>query len=139
MSGGRLFIEARDLLLRCREDLARAQREFSWPALGEFNWARDYFEAIAADNAAPALRVIDDAGGDEVLSFAALAQRSARVAGFLAARGVVPGDRILIMLPNCVALWETMLAAIRLGAVMIPATTLLEHEDLRDRLERGRV
>jgi acetyl-CoA synthetase len=43
------------------------------------------------------------------------------------------------MLPNCVALWETMLAAIRLGAVIIPATTLLEHEDLRDRLERGRV
>jgi len=139
MSGSRLFIEARDLLLHCREDPARAQREFRWPALGAFNWARDYFDVIAAGNEAPALRVIDDAGGDEALSFAALARRSAQVAAFLAARGVEPGDRILIMLPNCAALWETMLAAIRLGAVMIPATTLLEHEDLRDRLERGRV
>jgi acetyl-CoA synthetase len=43
------------------------------------------------------------------------------------------------MLPNCIALWEVMLAAIRLGAVIIPATTLLERDDLRDRLERGRV
>lgn len=139
MSGSRLFIEARDLLLHSREDLARAQREFRWPALGEFNWVRDYFDAIAAGNETAALRVIDDAGGDEVLSFAGLARRAAQVAGFLATQGVGPGDRILIMLPNCVALWETMLATIRLGAVMIPATTLLEHEDLRDRIERGQV
>jgi acetyl-CoA synthetase len=139
MSGGRLFIEARDLLLHSREDLARAQSEFRWPALGEFNWVHDYFDVIAAGNETPALRVIDDAGGDETLSFAGLARRSAQVAAFLAARGVGPGDRILVMLPNCVALWETMLAAIRLGAVVIPATTLLEHEDLRDRLERGQV
>jgi acetyl-CoA synthetase len=139
MSGSRLFIEARDLLLHSREDLARAQREFRWPALGEFNWVRDYFDVIAAGNETAALRVIDDDGGDEALSFAGLAGRAAQVAGFLATQGVGPGDRILIMLPNCVALWETMLATIRLGAVMIPATTLLEHEDLRDRIERGQV
>jgi acetyl-CoA synthetase len=139
MSGSRLFIEARDLLLHSREDLARAQREFRWPALVEFNWVRDYFDVIAAGNETAALRVIDDDGGDEVLSFAGLARRAAQVAGFLATQGVGPGDRILIMLPNCVALWETMLATIRLGAVMIPATTLLEHEDLRDRIERGQV
>ena len=58
---------------------------------------------------------------------------------FLAALGLARGDRLLVMLPNGVPLWETMLAAIRLGAVMIPATTLLESADLRDRLERGRV
>ena len=32
---------------------------------------------------------------------------------------------------------ETMLAAMKLGAVVIPATTLLSTEDLDDRLERG--
>ena len=139
MNGGRSFIEARDRLLHCRGDPQRAAREFRWPALGEFNWARDYFDVVAAGNERAALRVIDDAGGDETLTFAGLARRSRQVAGFLAAQGLSAGDRILIMLPNCVALWETMLAAIRLGAVIIPATTLLEHEDLRDRLERGRV
>ena len=139
MGGSREFLDARDTLLRCREDLGRALREFRWPQLSGFNWASDYFDAVAAGNEAPALRVVDDAGGDETLSFAQLARRSAQVAAFLAALGVRRGERILIMLPNCVALWETMLAAIRLGAVIIPATTLLESEDLRDRLQRGQV
>src|SRR5579863_5256325 len=139
MSGGRAFLEARDLLLHCREDYGRALREFRWPALDRFNWVSDYFEHIAQGNEAPALRLIDDAGADETLSFAQMARRSRQVAAFLAGEGVCAGDRILIMLPNCVPLWETMLAAVRLGAVIIPATTLLESGDLRDRLERGQV
>jgi acetyl-CoA synthetase len=139
MSASRAFLEVRDQLLHCREDYARALREFRWPSFGEFNWARDYFDVIAAGNDAPALRVIDDAGADETLSFAQMARRSTQVAAFLAGEGLRAGDRVLIMLPNCTPLWETMLASIRLGAVVIPATTLLESEDLRDRLERGRV
>jgi len=138
MTASERFIEARDQLLRLREDLEGAQRLFRWPVLEEFNWARDYFDVIAAKDGV-ALRVVDDRGGDRSLSFAQLARRSRQVAGFFAAQGVGAGDRLLIMLPNCVPLWETMLAAIRLGAVMIPATTLLEREDLRDRIERGRV
>ena len=133
------FIEVRDQLLRCREDWMGAQREFRWPAFEEFNWVRDYFDVVAANNDTPALRVVDDAGGDQSLAFSELAQRSAQVANFFAAAGLRAGDRLLIMLPNSVPLWETMLAAIRLGAVMIPATTLLERDDLRDRLERGQV
>ncbi|HUL47311.1 MAG TPA: AMP-binding protein [Steroidobacteraceae bacterium] len=139
MGATQAFLEARDQLLRCRDDLAEALRTFRWPALTEFNWARDYFDVIAAGNDTAALRVVDDAGGDETLSFARLARRSVQVAAFLHDAGVGPGDRILIMLPNCTALWETMLAAIRLGAVIIPATTLLERDDLEDRLERGQV
>jgi acetyl-CoA synthetase len=139
MSNTRRFIALRDQLLCSREDWHRAMHEFRWPVFERFNWAADYFDVIAADNRATALRVVDDAGGDQSLSFAEIARRGAQVAAFLAARGVKRGDRILLMLPNSVALWETMLAAIRLGAVMIPATTLLERADLRDRLERGRV
>jgi acetyl-CoA synthetase len=139
MSNSQAFLDARDRLLSCREDLDRALREFRWPQLGEFNWARDYFDVIAAGNAAAALRVVDDAGADELLSFETLARRSAQVAAFLTGLGVRRADRVLIMLPNCVPLWETTLAVMRLGAVMIPATTLLEREDLRDRLERGQV
>src|SRR4029077_8343060 len=118
MDATRRFIEARDQLLRLREDLGSAQREFRWPAFENFNWVRDYFDVIAAGNDAAALRVVDDAGGDETLSFASLARRSAQVAAFLAGAGAGRGDRILVMLPNCAALWETMLAAIRLGAVI---------------------
>ena len=133
------FLEARDHLLRLREDLAAAQRDFRWPELEQFNWVGDYFDALAAGNDRPALRLVDDAGGDVTLSFMQLAQRSAQVADFLASRGLGRGDRVLLMLPNCVALWESMLAAIRLCAVVIPATVLLEQHELRDRVERGRV
>lgn len=131
------FIAARDQLLRLRGDLTRAEREFRWPRFEEFNWARDYFDVIAQDNHEPALRVVSVNGTEQSLSFAQLARRSSQVANFLAAQGVGPGDRILLMLANVVPLWETMLAAIRLGAVIIPATTLLERAELRDRLERG--
>ena len=139
MSTSRRFLELRDLLLRFREDWAGAQCEFRWPAFEQFNWAHDYFDVIAAGNDAPALRVVDDAGGDRSLSFSELARRSAQVASFLDSQGLEQGDRLLVMLPNGVPLWETMLAAIRLGAVVIPATTLLERDDLSDRIERGRV
>ena len=131
------FIAARDQLLRLRGDLARAEREFRWPPFEEFNWARDYFDVIAQDNHEPALRIVSGVGAEQSLSFAQLARRSSQVANFLAAQGIGPGDRILLMLANVVPLWETMLAAIRLGAVIIPATTLLERAELRDRLERG--
>ncbi len=139
MDATRQFIEARDQLLRLREDLSTAQREFRWPVFDNFNWVRDYFDVIASGNDRPALRVIDDAGGDETLSFAQLSQRASQVANFLKIQGVGPGDRILIMLGNVVPLWESMLAAIKLGAVIIPATTLLERDDLADRLQRGAV
>ena len=139
MSNSRRFIALRDQLLRVREDWQAACDAFRWPLFEEFNWAGDYFDVIAAGNQATALRVVDDKGGDESVSFAAMAARASQVASFLASHGVLRGDRILLMLPNCLPLWEVMLAAIRLGAVIIPATTLLEREDLRDRLERGRV
>jgi len=133
------LIAARDLLLRLRENLTAAGHEFQWPRFEEFNWARDYFDIIAQGNHNPALRVMSGGGAGESLTFAQLARRSSQVANFLAAHGVGPGDRILIMLANVVPLWETMLAAIKLGAVIIPATTLLERTELLDRLERGRV
>jgi acetyl-CoA synthetase len=133
------FLEARDQLLRAREDWSRAHREFRWPALTHFNWARDYFDVVASGRESPALRVVDDAGNDQTCSFAQLAKRSCQVAAFLADAGIEAGDRILLMLPNAVSLWEVMLAAIRLGAVVIPATTLLERDDLTDRIERGKV
>ena len=39
------FRAARDLLLNHREDYDAAVAEFSWPTLGEFNWALDWFDA----------------------------------------------------------------------------------------------
>ena len=126
MSGGANFLRLRDQLMAGAPATVHAPDAISWPPGLPFNWALDYFDRIAAGNERPALRVVDDAGGDAALSFAALSARSSQVANFLASLGVGRGDRVLIMLGNVVPLWETMLATIKLGAVMIPATTLLQ-------------
>jgi acetyl-CoA synthetase len=133
------FIAARDFLLRHREDYTSAYRDFKWPKLDRFNWALDYFDAMARDNAQPALWLVDDDGEEIKLSFASLSERSNQVANALRRLGVRRGDRILVMLGNVVPLWECMLAAMKLGAVIVPATTLLTRNDLADRFARGRV
>jgi len=136
------FLRARDFLLRHRNDYEFACRNFEWPAIGprdEFNWALDYFDVMAAGNHKPALWLINESGAESRISFAGMSESSNRVANYLREMGVRRGDRILLMLGNEAALWETLLAACKLGAVVIPATTLLGPEDLRDRLDRGAV
>ncbi|HTY02944.1 MAG TPA: AMP-binding protein [Rhodocyclaceae bacterium] len=139
MSAVAAFHEARDFLLANRTDYAKAYAGFRWPVLDEFNWALDHFDTIARGNDKPALWVVGEDGSEQKISFADMSVRSNRVANFLRDVGVRRGDRILMMLGNEVALWEIMLAAIKLGAVLIPATTLLAEDDLRDRLDRGNV
>lgn len=139
MSRATAFLQARDFLLANRTDYDRAYREFRWPALAEFNWALDYFDVMATGNHACALWVVDEDGREHTRTFAEMAERSSRVANFLRGLGVRRGDRILVMLGNEVPLWDLMLAAIKLGAVLSPATTLLTQSDLRDRLDRGRM
>ena len=133
------FQQARAMLFKHREDLDAAVREFSFPVeqLERFNWAIDWFDEYARGNARPALRIISESAGTTQVGFADLSERSTRVARYLHDRGVVKGDRILVMLNNVLPLWETVLAAIKLGAVVIPATTQLTAEDVRDRLHRG--
>ncbi|MGF6308736.1 acetyl-CoA synthetase [Bradyrhizobium sp. i1.8.4] len=137
------FQDARAFLLKHRTDYDTAVRDFRWPDPVPFNWALDWFDAGLAKNPdsrdRPALWIVDAASGNETkLSFAELSRRSNQVANFLRAQGLKRGDHLLLLLGNVVPLWETMLAAMKLGVVVIPATTLLTAEELRDRLDRGK-
>ncbi|HWM88671.1 MAG TPA: AMP-binding protein, partial [Kofleriaceae bacterium] len=127
----------RDGLLENRSDWEAACATFAWPVLDEFNWALDWFDPFARGNSAVGLLVVEADGSSVSLAFDELATRSDQVASWLRAQGVARGDRIVLMLGNQVELWETMLGAIKLGAVVIPATTLLAESDLRDRIDRG--
>src|SRR5690349_11248178 len=133
------FRAARDCLLRHREDYTAAYEGFHWPRDDHFNWALDWFDVIARDNDRTALHIVEEDGRRTEVSFAEMSARSDRAANWLRGRGVRAGDRILVMLGNQVELWETALAAMKLRAVVIPATPLLGPADLRDRVERGRV
>jgi acetyl-CoA synthetase len=137
------FQEARAFLLKHRTDYDTAVSEFRWPDPLAFNWALDWFDAELAHNVdskdRAALWIVDAGSNKETrLSFAALSRRSNQVANFFRAQGLKRGDHLLLLLGNVVPLWETMLAAMKLGVVVIPATTLLTADELRDRLDRGK-
>src|SRR5213592_3304256 len=137
------FQEARAFLLKHRTDYDAAVKGFRWPDPVPFNWALDWFDAELAHHPEskdrPALWIVDAGSNRETkLSFEALSRRSNQVANFLRAQGLKRGDHLLLLLGNVVPLWETMLAAMKLGVVVIPATTLLTPDELRDRLDRGR-
>ena len=137
------FEEARAFLLRHRTDYDAAVKGFRWPDPVPFNWALDWFDAGLARDPESRDRTalwIVEAGHDREtqLSFAALSRRSNQVANFLRAQGLKRGDHLLLLLGNVVPLWESTLAAMKLGLVVIPATTLLTADELQDRLNRGR-
>ncbi|MFE2186218.1 AMP-binding protein [Streptomyces sp. NPDC059455] len=133
------FRAARDFLLGHREDYAAAYEGFRWPRPERFNWALDWFDGIAGRvGDRTALHIVEEDGGEIRLTFEELRRRSDRAANWLRERGVRAGDRIVVMLGNQVELWETALAAMKLRAVVIPATPLLGPLDLADRIERGR-
>ena len=135
-----MFRAARDLLLRHRDDYETAYRTFHWPEPASFNWGLDWFDVLAAEQPdTPALRIVQDDDSEQMLTYAELSARSSQVAAWLQHHGVNRGDRILLVLGNTVPLWEIMLAAIKLGVVVIPATTLLGPRDLADRVDRGHV
>jgi acetyl-CoA synthetase len=137
------FQDARSFLLAHRTDYDAAVKGFRWPDPVPYNWALDWFDAeLARDPQSKdraALWIVDAGSNRETrLSFEVLSRRSNQVANFLRAQGLKRGDHLLLLLGNVVPLWETMLAAIKLGVVVIPATTLLTPDELRDRLDRGR-
>jgi acetyl-CoA synthetase len=135
------FRAARDFLLEHRTDYLRAAADFDWPRLTEFNWALDWFDVVAAEEPTAsrlALWIVEEDGSEEKCTYADLSRQSNQVANWLRANGVRRGDRLILMLGNQSELWRTILAAMKLGVVLIPASTLLGAADLRDRVDRGR-
>lgn len=129
---------ARDQLLALRGDYERAVAEFAFPDVGDrFSWAHDWFDVIARGNHRPALVISEEDGTRTSVSFDQMAGRSDRVAGWLGRAGVGRGDAVILMLGNQVELWETMLAVMKLGAVIVPTTTALGRIELEDRIARS--
>ena len=133
------FREARDLLLSFRDDYHGARDAFVWPRPERFNWALDWFDAelaVGEHGARTALKVFGDSV--ESRSFADLSRESSRLANGLRGLGANRGDRLLMMLGVGSELWVTMLAAMKLGLVLIPAMPALGPADIADRIDRGR-
>lgn len=133
------FERARDFLILHRADYSYAYEHFQWPQLDDFNWALDYFDPMAEGNKNTALLLVQADGTQEKYTFEELSERSNRVANFFIRHGVQKGDSIFLLIENDVALWEIMLAAMKVGAVIVPANPLLSQSEIKDRLDREKV
>ncbi|MDA8271025.1 MAG: AMP-binding protein [Actinomycetota bacterium] len=133
-----IFRESRDFLIANSNDYEAAYRGFKLPKFDHFNWAMDWFDAISEGNDNIALWVVEQDGSEKKLSFAEMSKRSNQVANWMRSNGVERGHRVIVMLGNQIELWETILAVMKLGGIVIPATTLLGPNDLTDRIERGK-
>ena len=133
-----VFRAARDQLLGWYGDHAAAVEGFRFPEMpSPFNWVCDWFDEIADGNDARALVVVEEDGTSSAHTFAELRERSRAVSAWLKDLGVERGDSVIVMLGNRAELWESMLAIMRLGAVVMPTTTAVGPAELVDRIERG--
>jgi len=73
----------------------------------------------------PAIRL-----DETVWSYEELNERSARVAGLLAQRGIGPGDRVALMLPNIPQFAAIYYGVLRAGAVVVPMNPLLKEREV---------
>ena len=87
----------------------------------------------AARAVRPALR-----DASRALDYAALHERCARAAGWLAGAGVRRGERVALLLGNRGAMLEAVLGAARIGAISVPLNTRLAAPELAELLDDAR-
>lgn len=63
---------------------------------------------------------IGDPGSPTTLTYSDLFRRAARIAGAIQERGVLPGDRVALMLPTCADFFATFFGILLAGAVPVP-------------------
>jgi acetyl-CoA synthetase len=81
--------------------------------------------------------IVEEDGSRSSWTFDEMVRRSDQVANLLAQNGIRRGDSVIVMLGNQVELWDSMLAVMKLGAVIMPTTTAVGPTELVDRIERG--
>jgi acyl-coenzyme A synthetase/AMP-(fatty) acid ligase len=99
------------------------------------NFALDVVDAAPPDGRA--LLALSETGERREITFGEVADRSARLAGVLAARGARRGETVMTLVGNRPEWVVAMVACFRLGAVALPSTLQLRSKDLRLRMDRA--
>jgi acetyl-CoA synthetase/medium-chain acyl-CoA synthetase len=111
------------------EKYRRAYRDFRWETPEHFNFAA-VIDKFAEDPRRVAILWEDSEGRRARLTFADIARQSKRIANVLAGHGIRRGDAVLLVLPR-ITLWQAAyIGALRLGAIVIPCTSMLREKDL---------
>ncbi len=96
-----------------------------------FNFAYDVVDEIAA--AEPDRRALlwcNPAGEEKIFTYGDLKYYSDKTANMLRSKGIGKGDMVMVILKRHYQFWFTILALHKLGAVIIPATFMLQKHDI---------
>jgi acetyl-CoA synthetase len=109
--------------------------QFSWALPGSYNIAWHVCDRhAAATPGSPALVYESLDGNVTTYDFAHVQKMANRVANMLAADGIAPGDRVAVILPQCLETAVSHLGAFKLGAISVPMFAQLGEGAFRHRL-----
>jgi acetyl-CoA synthetase len=117
-------------LQQALERYQQARDEFCWDLPEQFNFGRDVVDFWADGSGRPALFCLDAAGNERRLSFDDVASESNRVAHLLRSLGIGRGDPLILMLTRVPEWHIVSVAALEIGALLIPSSTLLRPKDI---------
>ena len=103
-----------------------------------YNFALDVVDRHAEEPGKVALRWQKEGGVPSDVTFLELKIRSEKVAHVLYRHGVRPGHRVFILLPPCIAWWESVLGCMRVGAVAALGQDASTERILKDQIIRSR-
>ncbi|MBR4692169.1 MAG: AMP-binding protein [Oscillospiraceae bacterium] len=101
-----------------------------------FNFAYDVVDALGKSKPDKLAMVwLDHNKNEKRFTFKDMMKESSRTANYFKALGIKRGDRVIVLLKRHYQFWFTILALHKLGAIIIPATNLLQKHDFDYRFE----
>lgn len=105
-----------------------------------FNFAYDIVDRIAFEEPdRRAMTWCNDAGDERVFTFGDMKEQSDKAAAFFKQKGIVKGDRVMLILIRHYQFWFAILGLHKIGAVAIPGTNQLQVKDLVYRFQSADV
>ncbi len=120
------------------EAYARLHRDFTWAVPRQFNIAQVCCARWAARQDATkniAIHAYSVGAGGVFYTYSQLQEHANRLSNALAAQGVVKGDRVAIVMPQCFETAVAYMAVLQMGAVAMPLSLLFGPDALEYRLQ----
>ncbi len=123
---------------RHRDDFATLedlQKNYKLNYPDDFNFSYDCLDRLAAETPkARAMVWVDNSGNSRTFTFADMKRLTDKTANWFVSQGVKKGDMVMLVLGRGHQFWYALLALHKVGAVAVPATTLLTEKDFVYRL-----
>src|SRR5699024_4457097 len=78
-------------------------------------------------------------GGSKEITYEQLMKNVNKIGNAFKEKGLKKGDKVLIMIPRLIEAYETYLAALKSGIIVIPGSEMLKTKDLQYRISHGEV